>query len=255
MPRIFGLLGYPLGHSFSQRYFTDKFLAEGITDAAYRLFEVEQLTHQGWAELLRETAPGLTGLNVTIPWKVKVLDFLTELDPAAAAIGAVNCIHFTEKGAKGYNTDAIGFKSTLEPWLAGEHNIQKAAVLGTGGASKAVCYVLEQLGIPFVSVSRARKSQTWVYEDLTPASIRDFQLLVNTTPLGMYPEMENYPPLPYTALGREHYLYDLVYNPTETRFLALGKAQGCKTMNGLPMLYAQADAAWTIWNAATDATK
>lgn len=254
MHRIFGLLGYPLSHSFSQRYFTEKFAREGISGAEYRLFELEQLTHQSWGDLLCETGSALVGLNVTIPWKVKVLDYLDALDPAAEAIGAVNCIHFGPEGSVGYNTDALGFRVSLEQFI-GTNPVEKALVLGSGGASKAVCYVLKQLGIPFDQISRKSQSGMLDYKELEESTVRSVPLIINTTPLGMYPEVENYPPIPYTALTSDHYLYDLVYNPAETRFLALGKARGCKTMNGLGMLYAQAEAAWKIWNPAHEATK
>ncbi|PRY10701.1 shikimate dehydrogenase [Pontibacter ummariensis] len=242
--RKFGLIGKKLGHSFSKRYFTEKFQREGIQDAVYELYELPAA--QDLAKLLQQD-PELVGLNVTVPYKEEVIPLLDELDQAAASIGAVNTIRIRNGRSKGFNTDYVGFKSSLEQFYPQAERGQ-ALVLGTGGAAKAVWAALDALSIPFVKVSRSPQQNELGYEQLTPERLQDYNLLVNTTPLGMYPKVDNCPSVPYESLTAQHYLYDLVYNPEEPLFLRKGAKVGAKTMNGLPMLYQQADAAWDIWN-------
>ena len=241
--RRYGLIGKKLGHSFSKRYFTEKFEREGISDAAYELYELPTI-----AELpqLLQRQPNLVGLNVTVPYKQTVIPFLDELDDAAARIGAVNTIKVTGSLTKGYNTDYIGFRDTLEQFYPATQN-SRALVLGSGGASKAVAAALQDLKINYTILSRQPKQGQLTYADLTPELLQQYPLIINTTPLGMYPDAENYPELPYEALSAQHYLYDLVYNPEQTHFLEKGKAAGAQTINGLPMLFGQAEAAWHIW--------
>ncbi len=242
--RTFGLIGKKLGHSFSKRYFTEKFRNEQIEDAVYELYELEQV---GLLPELLAEHPNLQGLNVTVPYKVDVMPLLDEVDEAAASIGAVNTIKIAAGKTKGYNTDYIGFKKTLEAFYPGQERGQ-ALVLGTGGAAKAVMAALTDLGVPFVSVSRSAAAGGLSYDALTPATLKEYNLLVNTTPLGMHPNTESLPRLPYEGLTPHHYLYDLVYNPEQTSFLQQGAAAGAHTMSGLGMLYGQAEAAWHIWN-------
>jgi len=248
--RTFGLVGYPLGHSFSKKYFTAKFAREGITDAAYELFPLENISQ--FPDLI-EKQPDLRGLNVTIPYKQQVIPYLDGLDPAAQRIGAVNVIKIAGNGRKtGYNSDYFGFKTTLESWLqkyyAQEMPNLRALILGTGGASKAVRVALEDMGIAHTCVSRRRGENAISYGDLTEKSLAANRLVINTTPLGMYPGTGVLPPLPYEWLTPGHLLYDLIYNPEETAFLKRGAAQGAKTFGGLPMLHAQAEKSWEIWN-------
>ncbi|WP_018476792.1 shikimate dehydrogenase family protein [Pontibacter roseus] len=241
--RRFGLIGKKLGHSFSKRYFTEKFGREGIADAAYELYELPEITDL--PELLKRE-PELVGLNVTVPYKEAVMPFLDELDAAAAQIGAVNTIRIADGRTKGYNTDFIGFRDTLEGFYL-IHAGSRALVLGTGGAAKAVWAALKSLRIPYTSVSRNPAAGELSYTSITPETLRLHDLIINTTPLGMAPDTDGAPAIPYDALTSAHYLYDLVYNPEQTLFLQKGFAAGAKTINGLPMLHAQADAAWKIW--------
>lgn len=244
--RKFGLIGKKLGHSFSKKYFTQKFEREGIQDVQYELYE---LPNAQKLKSLLEQEPELVGLNVTVPYKQDVIPLLDELDEIAAKIGAVNTISIRQGKTKGFNTDYIGFKSTLEEFYPQEERKQ-ALVLGTGGAAKAVWAVLDALQIPFRSVSRnpnpAKRELS--YEQLTPKLLQTYNLIINTTPLGMHPHIDNMPDLPYEALTEQHYLYDLVYNPEQTLFLQKGATAGAQTCNGLDMLYRQANAAWAIWN-------
>lgn len=242
--RKFGLIGKKLGHSFSKKYFTEKFEREGIPDAQYELYELPSARELG-ALLQRE--PELVGLNVTVPYKQDVLPLLDALDEAAAKIGAVNTIKISEGKTKGYNTDYIGFKASLEEFYPQQER-EKALVLGTGGAAKAVWAALDALQIPYMAVSRTPAPGQLRYAELTPELLQSCNLIINTTPIGMHPHPEAAPPVPYEALTDRHYLYDLVYNPEETQFLRNGAAAGAKTCNGLGMLYRQADAAWDIWN-------
>ncbi len=240
--RKFGLIGKKLGHSFSKKYFTEKFAREGIAGAQYELYELPDAQE---LRTLLQQEPELVGLNVTVPYKEEVLPLLDELDPAAAKIGAVNTIRISGGKTKGYNTDYIGFKASLEEFYPHQG---PALVLGTGGAAKAVWAALNALGIPFKSVSRTAAPDVLGYAQVTPKLLQTYPLIINTTPVGMHPNITEAPPLPYAALTPGHYLYDLVYNPGETQFMKHGAAAGAHTSNGLGMLYRQADAAWEIWN-------
>lgn len=237
----YGIIGYPLSHSFSPDFFNEKFARESI-DAiyeAYPLTDVEQL----W-DLIGNT-PNLKGLNVTIPYKQAVMPLLDEIDPAAQQVGAVNCIAIRDGHTIGYNTDIIGFGHSLRPLLQPWHD--RALILGTGGAAKAVAYVLKQLGIVYKLVSRSAGEKMITYDELTPEIIARHKLIINTTPLGMYPEVDNAPPIPYEGMGKQHLAYDLIYNPAETQFMQLSAAHGAITKNGLDMLHLQALAGWEIW--------
>lgn len=239
---VYGIIGYPLSHSFSSAYFNRKFRENGLEAVfhAYPLASVQELP-----ELLHQE-PGLKGLSVTIPYKKAVMPLLNRVDAAASAIGAVNCIRVTNGFTEGFNTDVTGFSQSLAPLLRTHHH--QALVLGTGGAAEAVTWVLSSLNIAFKSVSREKKGGSLTYEEVTPLLLSDYTLIINTTPLGMHPHTDGLPDIPYQALGAEHLLYDLVYNPAETRFLAAGRARGAATKNGLEMLELQAEAAWKIWN-------
>lgn len=247
---LLGLIGYPLGHSFSQRYFTEKFAREGIANAHYELFPLPDLS--ALPQLLRQH-PELRGFNVTIPHKQAILPFLHALDPAAQSIGAVNTVVIRPDGTRlGYNTDYIGFRDALTAWMGAEIAPLKesqALILGTGGSAQAVAYALRQWGIAYRLVSRQPKTlQQLGYEALENASLwESITLVVNTTPLGMHPDTATCPPLPFEYLNDRHWVFDLVYNPTETLLLQRAKRQGAHTTNGLDMLYRQAEAAWAIW--------
>lgn len=243
--RYFGLIGKPLVHSFSQRYFTQKFQEESI-DAAYGLYELDKI--EDLKLLLQQKV--FSGLNVTIPYKQSVLPYLSEFDETARAVGAVNVIKFVRRSGevvlKGYNSDVIGFHDSLVPLLRPYH--KRALVFGTGGASKAVEYVLRRLGIEVQLVSRQAKDSVLSYEQITPEVLQSYQLLVNTTPLGTFPHVDTCVDIPYQNITNKHLLYDLVYNPQETLFLRYGKERGAQVMNGYAMLRGQAEAAWEIWN-------
>ncbi len=243
--RLFGLIGYPLTQSFSKKYFTEKFLKEDIGDAAYELFEIENIC------LLHSVLDNknLCGFNVTIPYKKEVISFLSSIDSEAEAIGACNCIKITEGKLKGFNTDAPAFEKSLLPLLKAHH--KNALILGTGGASNAVSFVLKKLGIDYKFVSRTEKPDSYTYEQLNRYIIEDNTLIINTTPLGSFPKVENAPKLPYEYLSPRHYLYDLVYNPPVTLFLQKGRERGAAIKNGYEMLVGQAELSWQIWN--TDA--
>ncbi len=241
MPALYGLIGYPLTHSFSPAYFKKKF-AEQRTDAQYEAFPLEHISEFGH---LLHTHPELEGLNVTIPYKEAVIPYLDEMDSTAAEIGAVNCITIRKGVKKGYNTDVTGFEQSLIPLLHPRH--KQALILGTGGSSKAVAYVLKQLGIPFLFVSREKTEGQLTYDSLTPEIVAQNKLIVNTTPLGLYPNIDGAPGIPYEGIGAQHLLYDLVYNPEETKFLAAGKERGAVIKNGFEMLQLQAEAAWNVW--------
>lgn len=242
----YGLLGYPLGHSFSKNYFNQKFESEKI-DAQYVNFEISDIKFI--KNVLKEN-PNLKGLNVTIPYKEQVIPYLDDLDEDARLIGAVNVIKFT-KGFLGktkligYNSDIIGFKRSIEPLLEQSH--RKALILGTGGASKAVMHGLKQLGVGTTFVSRTPKEHCITYQDVTPQMLESYTVIVNTTPLGMFPNVDACPDIPYDALTPKHLLYDLLYNPDETLFMKKGKEHGAVVKNGLEMLLLQAFAAWEIW--------
>ncbi len=242
----YGLIGYPLGHSFSVSYFNEKFENEGI-DAEYINFEIP--TIREFPEILVSN-PELKGLNVTIPYKEKVISFLDSVSPEARAIGAVNVIKIIHKGndtiLKGYNSDVIGFTKSIEPILERFH--KKALILGTGGASKAVSYGLKSLGLDTVMVSRYERPGTIMYDEITPDVIKEYNVIVNCTPLGMYPNTEECPKLPYEAMDSKNILYDLIYNPDQTLFMKKGAEHGATVKNGLEMLLLQAFASWEFWN-------
>ncbi len=244
---LFGLIGYPLSHSFSKKYFSDKFLKEGISDCYYELFPLNDIAE--FPALIKKH-PNLKGLNVTLPYKELVIPFLDKLDESAAAIGAVNTIKIDSGKLSGYNTDAYGFEKSLTDFIKKNQSkpIQKALVLGTGGASKAVTYVLKKLNIFYLTISRNPEKGDLTYDDLDQNIISNTQLIVNTTPLGMAPKKDTFPMIKYEWLDSNHFLFDLVYNPEKTVFLTRGKNQGCSVMNGLPMLHLQAEKAWEIWN-------
>ena len=245
--RKFGLIGFPLTHSFSKKFFTEKFEKEHIANCTYELHSIAEARE---VMDLIERDPSLCGLNVTIPHKLNIMPFLNEIDSAAQEIGAVNCIAVNQNDGtpilKGYNTDAYGFEESLKPLL---HNgYQKALIFGNGGAAKAVEYVLQQLNIPYLVVVRNPAPNTILYSAITKAILAEYKLLINTTPLGMLPNLDSFPPIPYQYLDQSHLAYDLVYNPEETAFLTKAKAQGAKIKNGLEMLHLQAERSWYIWN-------
>lgn len=244
--RLYGLIGYPLIHSFSQNYFNQKFEAEGI-DAKYVNFEIADIGEL--MEVVSENA-NLCGLNVTIPYKEQVIPYLDEVDEDAAKIGAVNVIKFIRgKNSlkfKGYNSDIIGFCDSLKPLLKPEH--KKALILGTGGAAKAVYHGLLNLGIEPMYVSRSKRDGMLTYGDLSAAVMSEYKVIVNTTPLGMYPHVDECPNIPYHLLTPSHLCYDLLYNPDVTLFMKRAEEQGAEIKNGLEMLLLQAFAAWNIWN-------
>lgn len=242
----YGLIGYPLGHSFSVSFFNEKFANEKI-NARYINFEIPQI--EDLPEILASN-PELKGLNVTIPYKQKVISYLDELSSEARSIGAVNVIRVTHKGKgiilKGFNSDVIGFTRSIEPMLESIH--KKALILGTGGASRAIEYGLKSLGLETLFVSRNKKEGCITYEEVTPQIIKDYNVIVNCTPLGMYPKSDTCPQLPYEAMDSHTILYDLIYNPDETLFLKKGAEHGASTKNGLEMLLLQAFASWEFWN-------
>ena len=243
----YGLIGYPLGHSFSISYFNQKFKDEDI-DAVYENYEIPSI--DALSEVL-DMNPELCGLNVTIPYKEKVLPFLDNISPEARAIGAVNVIRVTHQGKevklKGYNSDVIGFTKSIEPMLDKKWH-QKALILGTGGASKAIDYGLRNLGLETVFVSRYEKPDTICYQDITPDIVKEYNVIVNCTPVGMYPKTEECPQLPYEAMDSHTILYELIYNPDETLFMKRGAQYGAMTKNGLEMLLLQAFASWEFWH-------
>ncbi len=247
----FGLIGRKLGHSFSKEHFTKLFRREKLTGHRYDLFELPDIS--GLPALLSST-PGLRGLNVTIPYKETVMPYLDALDPLAAAVGAVNTISVSNGRTTGHNTDVAGFRHLIEHEVGGLTDPgsalkPRALVLGSGGASRAVAFVLREKGIRFRIVSRSRERGDLTWDLVDPTVLRVCRLVVNTTPLGMHPHEEDAPPLPYAALTPKHTLIDLVYNPAETVFLKHGAEHGARTVNGLGMLKAQADEAWKIWSA------
>ena len=243
----YGLIGYPLGHSFSITYFNQKFEDEGI-DAVYENFEIP--TIDALPEVLGSN-PELRGLNVTIPYKEKVIPFLDNISPEARAIGAVNVIRVSHSGKdvhlKGFNSDVIGFTKSIEPMLDKKWH-KKALILGTGGASKAIDYGLRNLGLETVFVSRYERPDTIQYKSITPDVVQEYNVIVNCTPLGMYPKTEECPLLPYEAMDQHTILYDLIYNPDETLFMKRGAEYGAQVKNGLEMLLLQAFASWEFWH-------
>jgi shikimate dehydrogenase len=257
----FGLIGYPLSHSFSKKYFTEKFETEKIADAVYDLYPLEHISQL--PALLKEN-DGLCGINVTIPHKVTVMKYLDWIEHDAKKAGAVNCIKvFSEspvsaafsgelgiKGhdfrLEGYNTDIHGFDGSLTPLLTGSHD--KALILGDGGAAKAVKCVLENKGIEYLCVTRKPIPGNILFEEVTEAHIKEYKLIINTTPIGTYPNVDECPPIPYEAITSDHLLFDLVYNPPLTLFLKNGDERRATTKNGYEMLVLQAEKAWEIWN-------
>jgi shikimate dehydrogenase len=238
--KLFGLLGKDIGYSFSRDYFSNKFTAENLQHE-YVNFDLENLST--FKSLLNRK--DISGMNVTIPYKQKVIPFLDELDPVAKAIGAVNTIVFKDDKRLGFNTDHIGFQNTLLNHLKPHHN--KALVLGTGGASKAVCYVLEQLKIQVLKVSRSEGPDRKAYHQLSAKDYKEHSLLINCTPLGTHPNTDAYPPIDYKQITAEHLLYDLIYNPKVTAFMQMGKDKGATVLNGYQMLVEQAEASWSLW--------
>jgi len=242
--RRFGLIGYPLEHSFSPAYFSEKFYREGINNASYELFPLSRIDE---FPALLDAETGLSGLNVTIPYKEAVIPYLAALSPSAEAMGAVNTIAFSPEGLVGHNTDWLGFRDAVTPLLP--QTPGKALVLGTGGSAKAVHYALQQAGWETAAVSRREQSGVaYTYQNLDAAVVEDHHLVVNCTPLGMHPNELTFPDLPYDAMGPNHVLFDLVYNPLKTVFLIKGEQRGATIKNGLAMLHGQAEAAWDIWN-------
>ena len=238
----FGLIGFPLGHSFSKGFFTEKFAREGI-DAEYVNFEIPD------ASMLLDVIcdnPELRGLNVTLPHKQAVIPLLDELSDEAREIGAVNVIRIRDGKLKGFNSDIIGFTDSIRPLLQPHH--KKALVLGTGGASKAICVGLNRLGIEWTYVSRSPREGMLTYEDITAETLQQYTVIVNCTPVGMFPKMDAAPAIPYELLTPQHLLFDCVYNPEDTLFMQKGRAQGATVKNGLEMLHLQAEASWKFWN-------
>ncbi|GHT38886.1 shikimate 5-dehydrogenase [Endomicrobiia bacterium] len=249
----YGLIGFPLKHSFSKKYFNDKFEAENI-DAEYLNFEISDIKE---IKTIIKNNPNLKGLNVTIPYKEQIIPYLNDLSKNARLIGAVNVVKFEYQKKKlkltGYNSDIIGFKDSIQPFLQ-ERGYKKALILGTGGSAKAIFYGLKQFGIEATYVSRT-KSQDGVlaYEELTEEILLENKVIVNCTPVGMWPHVDECPDIPYQWITKEHLLYDLLYNPNETLFMKNGKKQGATVKNGLEMLLLQAFASWNFWNDANPA--
>ncbi|TMU57142.1 shikimate dehydrogenase family protein [Flagellimonas algicola] len=238
----FGLLGKNISYSFSQGYFTKKFQELGLDDHSYENFDIPQISD--FETLV--TQKSLRGMNVTIPYKEQVIPFLSKLDDTASAIGAVNVIKFGPQGLTGFNTDFYGFQKSLEPFLQAHHT--KALILGTGGASKAIRFVLNELGFAHQFVSRSKKENQFTYEELNREIMEDHTVIINCTPLGTYPNLSEKPDIPYSLISEKHLLFDLIYNPSKTAFLASGEAQGAAICNGQQMLEFQAEKAWEIWN-------
>lgn len=240
--RLYGLIGYPLTHSFSKKYFSEKFAREGLSDCRYELFPIASINEL--PAILANNAE-LCGLNVTIPYKEQVLAFLHESNDLVKKIGACNCIDIRNGRLTGYNTDVLGFERSLKERWQPHH--QKALILGTGGVAKAVQYVLQNMNVQFRYVSRKPSINNLSYEQLTPELLAEYTVIVNTTPLGMYPNITEAAPIPYEALTPRHYLFDMVYNPQRTLFLQKGEEFGAVTKNGYDMLEIQADESWEIW--------
>ena len=241
--RRFGLLGFPLTHSFSQKHFTKKFEELELSDCVYENFSVQNI--EAFSEIL-QNRKDLRGFNITIPYKKRVLSFLHEISAVVNEIGACNCVNIINDRLIGHNTDAIAFEQSVSPFLQSHH--RNALVLGTGGASAAIVFVLKKLGIQFQFVSRTPSETAITYENVNEAILSSHLLIINTTPVGMYPNVEDFPNLPYQFISAHHHLYDLTYNPIETKFLEKGRLQGATTQNGQDMLVLQAEESWRIWN-------
>ena len=239
----YGLIGYPLTHSLSEQYFTQKFIEEGIEDCFYERFSMPSIADLH--EILN-SHQDLRGFNITIPYKKEVLAFLTERSKAVEEVGACNCVKIESGKLIGYNTDVIGFENSLIPFLKPSHN--RALVLGTGGAALAIVYVLQKLGIEFSYVSRTATIGQFSYNDLDASVMASHTLIINTTPLGMFPNIEDCPAIPYDLLTPEHHLFDLTYNPAASTFLTKGKQMGATIQNGQQMFVEQAEQSWRIWN-------
>jgi shikimate dehydrogenase len=251
MKKKYGLIGYPLSHSFSQQYFTDKFKQLNLKGYEYKLYPVNVLDN------VRDIVikENLNGFNVTIPHKISIINYLDSISGEAQTVGAVNTVKITYQNNQlllaGYNTDVYGFAQSIKPYLESHH--YKALILGTGGASKAVAYVLRNLGVEFLFVTRNPITENQIgYNQLNKMAIAMFPLIINTTPLGMYPFIDNYPLIPYDGIDSRHLAIDLIYNPPVTRFLSMAQQRGAKTLNGLSMLHLQAEKAWEIWTSQSD---
>lgn len=245
--RTFGLIGYPLGHSFSASYFTDKFAKENILDATFKLFPLESIIE--FPVFIRHNS--LHGLSVTIPYKQSIISYLDEIDEEAEAVGAVNCIKFVKTSSEtkliGYNTDIYGFETLLKKYILSAQ--EKALILGSGGASKAIAYVLGKIPISYKIVSRTPSSiDSLQYNELNKEIIKKHRIIINTTPIGMFPNMNDTPQIPYKFLSENHLCIDIIYNPIKTSFLIQSELNRAKICNGLSMLYAQAERSWAIWN-------
>ncbi len=239
----YGLVGYPLTHSFSEQYFKEKFIREEIENCKYELFPLENIED---IRFLFEVNKDLKGINVTIPYKESIIEYLDDLDDTAQKIGAVNCIKIDDIQKVGYNTDYIGFRDSLIPLLKPNHT--SALILGTGGSSKAINYVLQELNIETKFVSRNPSDNNFIYADLNKEILEHYPVIINCTPTGMYPNLNETPEIPYQFLSKNNLLYDLIYNPEKTKFLELGEKQNAQIKNGLEMLRLQAEYAWEIWN-------
>jgi shikimate dehydrogenase len=241
--KLYGLIGRPLKHSFSKKYFTQKFQDEGIQDCVYENFELDTIEH---LSTILKVHADLRGLNVTIPYKKEVLSFLYYKNEIVEAVGACNCIKIENGKLYGYNTDVIGFQKSLQTFLKPHHT--KALVLGTGGSSGAVQYALTQLGIEYILVSRQTGANTITYSELDKTILKIHNVVINTTPVGMFPNMDAAPDVPYQYITSQHLLFDLIYNPEKTLFLQKGEEQGATIANGYEMLLLQAEESWRIWN-------
>jgi len=240
-----GLLGKNISYSFSKSYFKEKFKNENINNTTYENFDIKNIN--AFPSIIKETE-GLKGMNVTIPYKEQVMPFLDKINKKAKAIGAVNTIKITKKGKLiGYNTDCYGFKKTLKPHIKSHH--KKALILGTGGASKAIAFTLKEMGITYQYVSRTLSDRVgFSYNTLTENDVKNHQIIINCSPVGTFPNVKDCPNIPYQSINENHILFDLIYNPEETKFLKLGKKHKADTINGLGMLEFQAEKAWSIWN-------
>lgn len=239
----FGLIGYPLSHSFSEKYFSEKFKREEIEDCSYELFPLENIED---VRLLFEVNKELAGLNVTIPYKESVIQYLDDLDETAEKIGAVNCIKIDEIQKTGFNTDHAGFRDSIKSLIKKHH--KKALILGTGGSSKAIAYAIKELGLEYKYVSRTRKENQFIYEEITRRVIEEYPVIINCTPVGMFPAIGSFPSIPYQFLTRHNLIFDLIYNPEKTLMMEKAQEKGAVIKNGLEMLKLQAEYAWEIWN-------
>jgi len=242
--REFGLIGRNISYSFSEEYFTKKFNELGISDCKYSTFDLKEISE---LKKLLKSNPNLKGFNITIPYKENILEFLDDIDESAKFINAVNTVLISEGKLIGYNTDTFGFRTSIKPFFEPQH--RKALILGTGGAAKAIASVLKELDVDFFFVSRNPQNENEVsYSDLTKEAITNFPFIINCTPIGTFPDIDVAPNIPYEGITSKHLLYDLVYNPEETKFLKNGKEMGASIVNGLSMLHHQAEEAWRIWN-------